>query len=235
MHLPSLITDLALILGAAGITTLIFKKLNQPLVLGYIIAGILVGPNFPFLPSVTEGASIHIWAEIGVIFLLFSLGLEFSFKKLARVGGPASITAVVEAVSMLGRGYVTGQFMGWSMLDSVFLGGILSVSSTTIIIRAFDELGVKTQKFAGFVFGILVVEDLVAILLMVLLSTLAVTRQFAGAEMLNSVVKLGFFLAAWFLGGIYIIPTLLRKTKNLMNEETLLVVSIALCLLMVVL
>lgn len=235
IHLPNLIMDLALILGSAAVTTLIFKRLKQPLVLGYLIAGFLVGPYFALFPSVKEEGNIRVWSEIGVIFLLFSLGLEFSFKKLMKVGGAASITALVEVLAMLGLGYATGQLLGWSMMDSIFLGGVLSVSSTTIIIRAFDELGVKGQKFAGLVFGILVVEDLIAIVLLVLLSTLAVSQQFAGQEMLISVVKLVFFLVLWFIGGIFFIPTLLKRTKSLMSEETLLVTSIALCLLMVVL
>ncbi|GEP94099.1 cation:proton antiporter [Chitinophaga cymbidii] len=227
--------DLALILGAAAVTTLIFKKLKQPLVLGYLIAGILVGPYFDLFPTIKEKGNIEVWAEIGVIFLLFSLGLEFSFKKLMKVGGSASITALVEVLVMLCLGYGTGRLLGWSQMDSIFLGGVLSISSTTIIIRAFDELGVKGQKFAGLVFGILVVEDLVAIVLLVLLSTLAVSQQFAGQEMLISVVKLVFFLIIWFIGGIFFIPTLLKKTKSLMSEETLLVTSVSLCLLMVVL
>ncbi len=233
IHLPDLIADLALILGAAALVTLIFKKLRQPLVLGYLIAGFLVGPNFTIVPSVTDVESIKVWAEIGVIFLLFSLGLEFSFKKLLRVGAPASITAVIEVITMLVIGYVTGSLMGWSRIDSIFLGGVLSISSTTIIIRAFDELGVKGRKFAGLVFGILVVEDLVAIVLLVLLSTLAVSAQFSGAEMLWSVAKLVFFLMLWFLSGIFFLPTLLRKLKSLMSDETLLILSISLCLLMV--
>ncbi|MVT12196.1 cation:proton antiporter domain-containing protein [Chitinophaga tropicalis] len=235
IHLPPLITDLALILITAAITTLIFKRLKQPLVLGYIVAGLLAGQHVSFIPSVSDEANIRIWSEIGVIFLLFSLGLEFSFKKLIKVGGSASITAIVEVIFMLLLGYGVGQLMGWSTMDSIFLGGILSISSTTIIIRAFEELGIKGQQFAGLVFGILVVEDLVAIVLLVLLSTLAVSQQFAGGEMLESVVKLVFFLIAWFVFGIFFLPTLLRKTKKLMNEETLLVTSIGLCLLMVVL
>ncbi|MGX5817768.1 cation:proton antiporter domain-containing protein [Chitinophaga lutea] len=235
IHLPNLILDLALILGSAAVTTLIFKKLRQPLVLGYLIAGFLVGPYFDLFPTVREEENIKVWSEIGVIFLLFSLGLEFSFKKLMKVGGSASITALVEVAVMLGLGFMTGQLMGWSLMDSIFLGGVLSVSSTTIIIRAFDELGVKGQKFAGLVFGILVVEDLIAIVLLVLLSTLAVSQQFAGTDMLISVVKLVFFLVVWFIGGIFFIPTFLKKVKPLMSEETLLVTSIALCLLMVVL
>ncbi|MDO7743674.1 MAG: cation:proton antiporter, partial [Pedobacter sp.] len=234
-HLPVLITDLGLILAAAGITTLIFKKIKQPLVLGYILAGLLVGPNIDFFPTVTDKASIDIWAEIGVIFLLFSLGLEFSFKKLVKVGGSASITAIVEVVFMLLIGFIAGKAMGWSTMDSIFLGGILSVSSTTIIIRAFEELGVKHKKFAGLVFGVLIVEDLVAILLLVLLSTLAVSQQFAGPEMFMSILKLGFFLILWFIGGIFLVPTFLKATRKLMNDETMLIVSLALCLIMVLL
>ncbi|PST81642.1 sodium:proton antiporter [Pedobacter yulinensis] len=235
IHLPELIADLGLILAAAGVTTLVFKRIRQPLVLGYILAGMLVGPHFKFIPTVTDQKSITIWAEIGVIFLLFSLGLEFSFKKLVKVGGTASVTAIVEVVFMLLAGYLAGQAMGWSTMDSIFLGGILSVSSTTIIIRAFEELGVKHKKFAGLVFGVLIVEDLVAILLLVLLSTLALSQQAAGTEMLVSILKLGFFLVLWFLGGIFLVPTFLRATRKLMNDETMLVVSLALCLIMVLL
>lgn len=235
LHLPVLITDLGLILAAAGFTTLLFKKIKQPLVLGYILAGLLVGPHIKFIPTVTDNESIHIWAEIGVIFLLFSLGLEFSFKKLVKVGGSASITAVVEVFFMLLIGFVSGKAMGWSTMDSIFLGGILSVSSTTIIIRAFEELGVKHKKFAGLVFGVLIVEDLVAILLLVLLSTLAVSQQFAGAQMFFSILKLCFFLVLWFIGGIFLVPSFLKATRKLMNDETMLIVSIALCLIMVML
>lgn len=234
-HVPQLIIDLALILGAAGITTLIFKKLKQPLVLGYILAGLLVGPNFSLFPTITDLETIRIWAEIGVIFLLFGLGLEFSFKKLVKVGGSASVTGLVEISAMLLLGYATGQWLGWSGMDSLFLGGIIAISSTTIIIRAFDELGLKTQQFAGIVFGILVIEDLVAILLLVLLSTLAVSQQFAGMELVLSILKLSFFLILWFLAGIYLIPSFLRRNSRLITNETLLIISIALCLLMVVL
>ncbi|RZK49116.1 MAG: sodium:proton antiporter [Pedobacter sp.] len=235
IHLPELISDLGLILAAAGVTTLMFKIIKQPLVLGYILAGLIVGPYINFLPTVSDVKSINIWAEIGVIFLLFSLGLEFSFKKLVKVGGSSSITAIVEVVFMLAIGFGVGKMMGWNTMDSIFLGGILSVSSTTIIIRAFEELGVKHKKFAGLVFGVLIVEDLVAILLLVLLSTLAVSQQFAGVEMLTSILKLAFFLVLWFLGGIFLIPTFLKKAKKLMNDETLLIVSLALCLVMVLL
>jgi len=233
IHLPYLITDLGLILGAAAIVTILFKWLKQPLVLGYLIAGFLVGPHFNLLPSIAETDSIKVWAEIGVIFLLFSLGLEFSFKKLLKVGTSASVTALVEVVFMLGVGYMVGVLLGWSRMDSIFLGGMLCISSTTIIIRAFDELGVKGHKFASLVFGILIVEDLVAILLLVLLSTLAVSSQYAGMEMLLSVAKLIFFLALWFISGIFFLPTFLRKARKFMNDEMLLITSLALCILMV--
>ncbi|MCG2614567.1 cation:proton antiporter [Terrimonas sp. NA20] len=207
--------------------------MKQPLVLGYLIAGFLVGPHFSIFPTVVETENIKVWAEIGVIFLLFSLGLEFSFKKLLKVGTPASVTAVVEVVFMLMIGYVAGSLMGWSRMDSIFLGGVLSISSTTIIIRAFEELGVKGHKFASLVFGILIVEDLVAIVLLVLLSTLAVSAQFAGMDMLMSVAKLVFFLVLWFVSGIFFLPTFLRKTKKFMNDEMLLITSLSLCILMV--
>lgn len=234
MHLPALINDLALILMSAGVVTLIFRRLKQPVVLGYLVAGFLVGPHFRMLPGVTETASIQVWSEIGVIFLLFALGLEFSFKKLAKVGGAAGVTAFIEVVFMVGVGYVTGKLFGWSAMDSLFLGGVLAISSTTIIIRAFEELGVKGQAFVSLVFGVLIVEDLIAILLLVLLSTVAVTQTFAGKEMLYSSAKLVFFLTLWFLAGIFLVPTFLRKAKPWINQETLLIMAIGLCMAMVV-
>lgn len=234
-HLPHLIADLGLILAVAGVTTLIFRKIRQPVVLGYIIAGFLVGPHVSLFPTVVDSEGIRTWSEIGVIFLLFSLGLEFSFRKLLKVGGSASVTAVVEVVLMIGIGFLAGQMMGWSLMDSIFLGAILSMSSTTIIIRAFDELGVRTKKFANLVFGILIVEDVVAILLLVLLSTLAVSQQFAGMELMTQMLKLMFFLILWFLAGIFFVPTFLKRTRNLMNDETMLIVCVGMCILMVML
>ena len=234
-HLPALIYDLAVLLMAAAIISVVFKRLKQPVVLGYIIAGFLVGPHISFFPTILDLPNLKVWSDIGVIFLLFALGLEFSFKKLVRVGGAASITAIVEIVSMVAIGYVTGRFFGWSQMDSIFLGGILAISSTTIIIRAFDEAGVKGRRFVSLVFGVLIVEDLVAILLMVLLSTVAISNQFKGVEMMSSVVKLLFFLTLWFLSGIFLVPTLLKRFKSFLNDETLLVLSTGLCFLMVVL
>ena len=234
-HLPKLIEDLALILITGAIATLLFKRLRQPLVLGYIIAGFLVGPHLSITPTVADTANVETLAEIGVIFLLFSLGLEFSFKKLLHVGGSASVTAFVEIIFITVSGYFVGKWMGWSTMDSLFLGGMLASSSTTIIIRAFEELGVKTRQYAKVVFGVLVVEDIVVILLMVLLSTLAVTREFEGFDLLMTVLKLLFFLALWFIMGIFLLPTFLRKARKLLDEETLLILSLGLCLGMVVL
>ncbi len=233
-HLPKLIEDLALILIVAAVTTILFRKIKQPLVLGYIIAGFLVGPHLSITPTVADTANIETLAEIGVIFLLFSLGLEFSFKKLVRVGGDASITGLIGIFFITASGYLVGQWMGWSVMDSLFLGGMLASSSTTIIIKAFDELGVKTKQFAQVVFGILIVEDIVVILLMVLLSTIAITNQFEGAEMLYIVAKLLFFLLLWFIAGIFLLPTFLKKAKSLLDDETLLILAIGLCLGMVI-
>lgn len=213
-HLPHIVADLGLILAVAGLTTLVFKKIRQPVVLGYILAGLLVGPHVTLIPTVVDNEAVSTWSEIGVIFLLFSLGLEFSFKKLVKVGGSASITALVEIILMIVVGYVVGQFLGWSAMDCIFLGAILSMSSTTIIIRAFDEVGAKTKKFASLVFGILIVEDLVAILLMVLLTTIAVSQQFAGGELVRQIVKLVFFLILWFLAGIFFGPGALPRRRR---------------------
>jgi CPA2 family monovalent cation:H+ antiporter-2 len=232
-HLPNLIQDLGFILMTASVVTLLFKKLKQPVVLGYLLAGFLLSPRFPFFLSVKDTADITIWAEIGVIFMLFGLGLEFSFKKLKKVGKSASITASVEILSMLGIGFICGKALGWSTMDSLFLGGILSISSTTIIVRAFEELGLKGRNFVSLVFGVLVVEDLLAILLLVLLSSVAVTQSLSGSELLYSSLRLGFFLVLWFLLGIYLLPFLLKKFRDYLSDETTLIVSISLCLMMV--
>ncbi|MDR1259312.1 MAG: cation:proton antiporter [Tannerellaceae bacterium] len=232
-HLPEFISDLALILITAGIATVLFKWLRQPVVLGYIVAGFIAGPDMPWLPTVTDMGNVEIWAEIGVIFLLFALGLEFSFKKLITVGGTASLATLVNMGSMIVIGYIVGQMLGWSMMDCIFLGGMLSMSSTTIIIKAFKDMGLEKQKFAGIVFGMLIVEDLAAILMMVLLSTVAVSQTIAGAELLGSMLRLVFFVLVWFIVGIYIIPTMLKRLKRFLNDETLIILAIGLCLGMV--
>ncbi len=234
-HLPTLITDLALILISAGIVSILFKRFKQPVVLGYIIAGLLAGPHVHIIPTVTDTANITTWGDIGVIFLLFALGLDFSFKKLIHVGVTAIISTTTIVVSMMALGYLTGICMGWSSMDSLFLGGMLCMSSTMIIVKVFDDMGLRKQRFSGIVLGILIVEDLFAVLLMVLLSTLAVSKQFEGTEMLISIFKLLAFLLFWFVTGIFLIPTFLKKAKKYLNDETLLVVSLALCLGMVML
>lgn len=236
MHLPAIISDLAMILLVAGITTILFKKINQPLVLGYIIAGFITGPNFQYFPTIADSVNITTWSEIGVIFLLFALGLEFSFYKLKSVGSTAFIGTTCEILGMLFMGYVAGICLGWSDMDSVFLGGMLSMSSTTIIIKAFDDLGMRNKSFTEIVFGMLIVEDIAGIVMMVMLSTIATASSgISPAELVMSVGRLIFFLVLWFVCGMYLIPTFYKKTKNLMNEEMLVVVSIGLCLGMTVL
>ncbi|WP_302559437.1 cation:proton antiporter [Phocaeicola coprocola] len=232
-QLTPLISDLALILICAGIMTLIFKKLKQPLVLGYIVAGFICTPHFKFTPSVVDSASIHIWSEIGVIFLLFALGLEFSFKKLMKVGGSAVISACTIIFCMILVGVFVGWTFGWNRMDCIYLGGMLAMSSTTIIYKAFDDMGLRQQRFAGLVLSILILEDILAIVLMVMLSTMAVSQNFEGGEMVYSILKLLFFLTLWFVVGIYGIPLFLKRVRKLMSDETLLIVSLALCFGMV--
>jgi len=261
-HLPDFISDLAIILITAGIITIIFKWLKQPVVLGYIVAGFIASLHFKnfierivlkisgaseeqvsgifrALPEISDMANVTIWSELGIIFLLFALGLEFSFKKLMDVGGKASIATLINMGSMIVIGYIVGELLivklipDWNAMNSIFLGGMLSMSSTTIIIKAFNDMGLQKKKFAGIVFGMLIVEDLAAIVMMVLLSTFAVSQHVEGGELANSIVKLLFFMLIWFVVGIYMIPTLLKKLKKYLNDETLLIVAIGLCLGMV--
>ena len=233
-HLATLINDLALILICAGVMTLLFKKLKQPLVLGYVVAGFLASPHMPYTPSVMDTANIQTWADIGVIFLLFALGLEFSFKKIVKVGGAAIIAACTIIFCMILLGITVGTGFGWQRMDSIFLGGMIAMSSTTIIYKAFDDLGMRKKQFTGLVLSVLILEDILAIVLMVMLSTMAVRHNFEGTEMLGSIGKLLFFLILWFVVGIYLIPELLKRCRKLMSEETLLIVSLGLCFGMVV-
>ncbi len=233
-EIPSLIKDLALILTVAGAVTLLFKYLKQPLVLGYIVAGFLVSPHMPLTMSVIDKADIHTWADIGVIFLLFSLGLDFSFKKILRMGMAPIIAACTIVFCMMTLGILVGHGFGWSKMDSIFLGGMLAMSSTTIIYKAFDDLGLRQQKFAGLVMSVLILEDILAIVMMVMLSTLAQGIDPDGGQMLGSILRIGFFLILWFVIGIFLIPLFLRKTRRLMNNETLVIVSLGLCCLMAV-
>ena len=231
----NLVRDLAVILISAGVFTIISRALKQPLVLGYIIAGVLIGPNVDFFFGISSNEAVHEWSEIGLIFMMFGLGLEFSFKKLLKVGSGALVTAGSKFIGVFILGYITGQALGWTSMESIFLGGLLSMSSTAVVLKSYEDMGLKDKPYAGMVFGTLVVEDLIAILLMVLLSTLAVSKEFEGKEMLFNLTKLGFFLILWFLVGIYVIPTLLKKARKYLNDEILLIVSIGLCFGMVTL
>ena len=229
----NLVAELAVILIAAGVFTVISRALKQPLILGYIIAGFIVSPHLGLIKVISSTESVSQWSEIGIIFLLFALGLEFSFKKLLKVGSSAIITAGTICIGMFTVGMVAGNAFGWTMMESLFLGGLLSMSSTTVIIKAYDDLGLKKKPYAPLVFGTLVVEDLFAVLLMVLLSTLAVSQQFSGGKMLWSMARLSFFLILWFLVGLYVIPILLKKAQKYLNDEILLIISIGLCFGMV--
>ena len=233
--LPALFMDLAVILVTAGVITVVFKWLKQPLVLGYILAGFFIGPYFPWFPAVTDTQNVHVWSEIGIVFLMFALGLEFSIKKLKKVGATGAITALTELAIMFLIGNTVGHLLGFKDMDCIFLGCMLSISSTAIIVKSFDDLKLKQQKFTSTVTAVLVVEDLIAVLLLVVLSTISVSRTFDGGQLVWSMVKLVFFLIVWFLFGIYLIPTFLRWMRRYMTEETLLLVAVGLCFGMVVL
>ncbi len=234
-EIPYLVKDLALILMVAGIVTIIFKKLKQPLVLGYIVAGFLVSPHMLYTMSVIDESDIKTWADIGVIFTLFSLGLDFSFKKIVKMGASPIIATVVIVFSMMMLGISVGHGFGWSKMDCIFLGGMLAMSSTTIIYKAFDDMGLRQQKFAGMVMSVLILEDILAIVMMVMLSAIAGGSNPDGEQMLGSIVKIGFFLVLWFIVGIFAIPWFLRSVRKLVNNETLLIVALGLCCGMAVL
>lgn len=234
MQIESLITDLAFILLLGAVVTILFKWIKQPVVLGYILAGFLASPHFEYLPSVTTEENIDFWAEIGIIVLLFSLGLEFSFKKLKNSGGSAAVTALVIIIGMMSLGTIVGHAMGFSSINCLFLGAMLSMSSTTIIIKAFTDLGLRQKKFTSLVLSVLIVEDLFAVVMMVLLSSIAINNTVESTELLMSVSKLVFFLVIWFLVGIYVLPSLFNAWSRFLNSETLLVVSMGLCLGMAV-
>ena len=233
-ELPSMIQDLALMLVVAGIVTLIFKRLKQPLVLGYIVAGFLVSPNMPYTASVVDHENVHLWADIGVMFLLFSLGLDFSFKKILKMGASPIISTCTIILCMSMLGVLVGYSFGWSKMDCIFLGGMLAMSSTTIIYKAFDDLGLRQQQFAGLVMSVLILEDILAIVMMVMLSAIASGNNPDGGQMLGSIMKIGFFLILWLIVGIFAIPLFLKHVRHLINDEVLLVVSLGLCCAMAV-
>lgn len=234
-ELPHIINDLAMILIVAGVVTIIFKRLKQPLVLGYIVAGFLAGPHMPYTPTVDDMESVGLWSQIGVIFMMFVLGLEFSFKKIVKMGMAPVIAALSIMTCMIGVGCGVGTLFSWSQMDCLFLGGMLAMSSTTIIYKAFDDLGLHQKKFAGGVMSVLILEDILGILLMVVLSALAVSQKFEGGQLFASFLQLGFFLLLWFVVGIYLIPLFLKRNSKFINSETLLIVSVGLCFALVVL
>ena len=234
-ELPSLVEDLALILVVAGFVTLLFKKLKQPLVLGYIVAGFLVSPHMPYLMSVVDKSDIQTWADIGVIFLLFALGLDFSVKKILKMGSSPIVAASTIIACMMTLGMIVGYCFGWKKMDCIFLGGMLAMSSTTIIYKAFSDMGLTQRSFAATVMSVLILEDILAIVMMVMLSTLARDASPNGMQILVSVAKIGFFLVLWFVIGLFAIPLILRSVRKFLNSETLLIVSLGLCCLMAVL
>ena len=234
-HLPAIIGDLAYILICAGLVTLLFKRLGQPLVLGYIVAGFVAGPHMSFTPTVGDTGSIQTWADIGVIFLMFTLGLEFSVKKIFKMGIRPVVAACVVMFCMMSLGDLVGHLLGWSSINSLFLGGMMAMSSTTIIYKAFDDLGLRQKKFAGEVLSVLILEDILGILLMVVLSAVAVSRHLEGMSLALSLMKLAFFLILWFTIGVFVLPTFLKKSQRWMSGETILIVSVGLCFALVAL
>ncbi|MBQ3465986.1 MAG: cation:proton antiporter [Firmicutes bacterium] len=234
MHLESMVADLALILVASGIVTIIFRKLKQPVVLGYIVAGFLISPNFDYLPTVVDQADISAWGDVGVIFLMFGLGLEFSFKKLGQVGGSAFTVAATVMAMMILVGAGIGALMGWDKMDCIFLGGMISMSSTMIILKSYEEYNLMRERFAQMVLGALVIEDIGGIFMLVILSAISVGRNVSGVAMAQQIIIMLIYLAAWILIGIYLVPTILKKITSLLNDELVLIVSAALCMAMVV-
>ncbi len=233
-ELPELVQDLALILVVAGFVTLLFKKLKQPLVLGYIVAGFLVSPHMSYTMSVVDKDDIQTWADIGVIFLLFSLGLDFSIKKILKMGASPIIAACTIIFSMMLLGVIVGHSFGWKEMDCIFLGGMVAMSSTTIIYKAFSDMGLTQQGFASTVMSVLILEDILAIVMMVMLSTVASGNSPDGVQLLGSIMKIGFFLVLWFVVGLFAIPLFLRSVRKILNSETLLIVSLGFCCLMAV-
>ena len=233
-QVPALIQDLALILLVAAVVSLLFKWLKQPVVLGYIVAGFICSSHFGYTPSVRDTGSIELWAQIGVIILLFTLGLEFSFKKILKMGMAPVIAALTIIFCMMFLGTAVGHLFGWGRMDCIYLGGMLAMSSTTIIYKAFQDLGILQKKFAGMVLSVLILEDILAIVLMVMLSTLAVSHNIEGEELAAGLLRLGFFLVLWFVVGLYFIPIILRKSRRFLNDEMLLILSLAFCFVMAV-
>ncbi|WP_367271528.1 cation:proton antiporter [Slackia sp.] len=222
-------------LAVAAIATIVCRRLKQPLVLGYVLAGFLVSPAISWFPDVSDTESISVWSEIGVIFLMFGLGLEFSITRLATAGRPAILTALIEMGLMMVAGFTCGTLLGWPLLTSLFLGGMIAISSTTIIAKTFDELHLKDKGFAGLVFGVLVIQDIAAVFLMVVLSTLAVGANIDGAAVSVKIGRMALYLIVWFVLTVIFVPVALQRIASFLTDEILLIASLALCLCMVAL
>lgn len=234
MHIAPIISDLSIILVCAGVVCLLFRWFKQPLVLGYIVAGVIASPHSTWFPIDASIENINVWAEIGSIFILFMLGLEFSFKKLFKTGSSVGITAIFELVSMLTIGYLLGQFMGWTQIESLFLGGMLTLSSSAIVTKTIEELNLKEAPFVKYAFGVLVIEDLIAMVMMVIFSTMGLADIFPAEQVMEVILKLLLFITIWLLTGILIIPSFFKLFKRHLNDETLMITSVGLCLLMVI-
>lgn len=233
MELEKLIVDLAWILIIAGVTTLICKKLKQPVIIGYVLAGFLLSPVTQFFPMfVGSTEEIEVLADIGVIFLMFALGLEFNLHKMIQVGVSGTLSAAVQILGMVFVGYLVGMLLGWSATDSLFLGGMLSMSSTIITVKAIEDCNMMDRKFSSLAIGTLIIEDIAAIFLMMVLSTVSVS-QGGGADLFVTIGKLLFYLAFWLIVGILILPTVIQKIQHLLSGETLLIVALAVCFGMV--
>ncbi len=233
-HTNGLLADLAWVLLLGAIVTLLFKKLKQPVVLGYILAGFLASPKFVYIPSISNLANIEFWADLGIVVLMFTLGLEFSFKKLVNSGSSAVVTALIIITGMTFAGFGVGVLLHLNTINCIFLGGMISMSSTTIILKTLTDLGMRQRRFASLVLAVLIIEDLFAVLMLVLLSSLAV-GSVEGSELIMSVAKLVFFLILWFIVGVYVLPSFLNRVKPYLNDETMLIVAMALCFSMAIL
>ena len=229
MHAISFIQDLAVIMLVAGVVTILFHRLRQPVVLGYIVAGFIIGPHTPPFGLIHDEDTIKTLAELGVIFLMFSLGLEFSLRKLFKVGATAFIAAFLEIVLMIWIGYEIGRWFDWGTMDSLFLGAILAISSTTIIVKALNDLKMKNERFAQLIFGVLIVEDILGIGINALLSGIAVSGAVSSGEVFSTVGKLSLFMVIALVVGILVVPRLLAYVATFESNEMLLVTVLGLC------
>lgn len=229
MHAISFIQDLAVIMLVAGVVTILFHRFKQPVVLGYIVAGFIIGPHTPPFGLIHDEDTIKTLAELGVIFLMFCLGLEFSLRKLFKVGATAFIAAFLEIVLMIWIGYEIGRWFDWSTMDSLFLGAILAISSTTIIVKALNDLKMKDQRFAQLIFGVLIVEDVLGIGIIALLSSIAVSGTVSSGEVFSTVGKLSLFMIVALVIGILLVPRLLAYVAKFESNEMLLITVLGLC------